>query len=654
MKIDHWRSFALFLIYCSFPVLSMEDPKDNFMDMSLKELLNLEVSVVSNKSESILNTPAVVSRYDASDMEGLGLETVADMLAFIPGLVTHDSEIATTALMIRGLIEGFNQKVLFMLDGVPYWQSSHGDNVISGIPFEAVSHIEVIRGPGGVIYGTNATGGVVNVVTRKSKGGSIIAQGGSNSMVNGGFYHGWDAGEGTLSLSMEIREDDGYKGFYNTRNPPPFYPSDTPLEGEIYRFKSSSSFMGQYNRKGFKAMAHVFESGANGLAAAASIVNEAELKYQGWLIHLEQTFKGENYSLKTFADYNNFFLEIPTANLFNGREDGVQEFANSGRDNFRWRAGAHLDYKFGEKTHFLNGVDYERRSSGEYGNTPLSDDLERIVTMTPQKSQETSLFSQLDFKGEKWRFLLGARFTDNDRSGSDITPRSSLVYQINDEQSLKLLYSVGFNSPNFIQTSIAIPFVISGDPQLIAERLESMDLAWTVAWTNNLFVVNAYRLNAKDFISRIANPNAPGSIFNNSGNFTRYGLEMDWQRAWKAGKLFANLAWQKEGNEVIESDATAIFVPEWNLSVGSSLKIGELHRLGGSVRYVSEREAVSDQTLLNLKYSLNWKGFEFAIALKNLLGETVVVPDISNFGANRLSPGGDPDLNGTLTCRYRF
>ena len=652
-----YRQTCLICVFSLFTAFSFSQDVDSgrdLMDLSLKELLSLEVSVVSNEAESILKTPAIVSRYEASDMEGLGLETLADMLAFIPGLVPHDSEIATTALMIRGLVEGFNQKVLFMLDGVPYWQANHGDNVISGIPFEAISHVEVIRGPGGIIYGTNATGGVVNVVTRKTAGGTLVLRAGSNSLFNGGFYHGWAAGKGTLNVSMETRDEDGYTGFFNTRNPPPFYPSDTPLEGEMKRYKKWTSFMAQYQYKNFKAMIHTFESEASGLAAAASIVNKAELQYQGWMAHLEQAITGDKFHLKLFADYNNFFLEIPTANLFGGTTDGIQEFADNGRDNFRWRAGAHFNYRFGEKIHFLNGVDYEKRSSGEYGNTPSVQSLTRVVTMEPQESQETSLFSQLDFRGHKWRFQMGARFTDNDRSGSEVTPRSALVYQINHKQSLKLLYSVGFNSPNFIQTSLQIPFVVAGDPNLIAERLESLDLAWTISWSNNLFVVNAYHLTASDFIARVPNPNAPGSIFSNSGNFDRTGLELDWQKAWEKGKLFANMAWHREGGDQIDTDPTALFAPEWNISAGSNIKVARNHGLGGSVLYSSAREAVDDLTLVNLKYTFKWSKLELSLAVKNLLGETIVVPDIGNFNNNRLSPGGDPDMNGTVTCRYRF
>lgn len=639
------KSMLIFgLSICIWPVYSQDvGDMEELLNMSISELLN--VSVASTRVENIAHTPAVVSRYEADDMAHLGLRSLKDMLSFIPGFVVQDSEIGTVSIMIRGLVESFNQKVLFLLDGVPYWQSSHGDNALLGIPFEIIDRVEVIRGPGAVIYGTNATGGVVNVITKMGHENQVTVSAGSKGLMRGTAYLSGDWGAlGHLSLMASAKRSDGYDGFFNTRVPPPFYPEDTPLEGDIKRYDEHDSFYLRFSNDNLKAGLHVFGSDSSGLAAAASIVNEAVLKYRGYLATVDYEVKKKKNTFKVFGDYNNFYLSIPTNALFSGRFPGVQEMSDDGGDNYRSRFGLRNEYAFTDKVHWLIGAETERRSSGEYGNTPESSDFSRVVTMEPQQLDETSLYTQLDVSTNKWRFLFGGRYVDNDLAGTDFNPRGSLIYKTTEKSSLKLLYSTGFNAPVFIQQAIVIPFVVAGDPENKAEKVATIDLAYTYTNEKQLFVINAYQTEAEDFIRRVVNPNAPGSLFQNADNFKRHGLEVDFQRAVKNGRIFANLSWQKEANEVHEDDGSALFAPEWRLSLGAHKGFSSKHRFGGSLIWTSEREEVSSQLGMNLSYNYTGKLFDIFVDASNVLGETFVSPDIGNFRPNRLSPSGDPDV----------
>ncbi|RKZ11220.1 hypothetical protein DRQ50_13945, partial [bacterium] len=193
---------------------------NELFNMSLAELMEIKVTVSSHRPELILDTPAIISRYDADEMAGMGLRTLRDMLRFIPGVTVQDHLFGQTFISIRGVYEGFNQKVLFLLDDTPYFMPSHSDIPLLGIPFSSISHIEIIRGPGAVYYGTNATGGVIKVVTRgygQSDQGenNLSLRGGTNSYVNGGGYY--DTGQndwGQLSAAFEVQRDDGYAARY--------------------------------------------------------------------------------------------------------------------------------------------------------------------------------------------------------------------------------------------------------------------------------------------------------------------------------------------------------------------------------------------------------------------------------------------------------
>lgn len=160
------------------PALAGAKPVDVF-DMGLEQLSQLEVSVASGKRDSIVDAPAIVSSYSRADLEKFGIRTLKDMLSFIPGFVRQETYLGTTAVGVRGISDGFNQKLLLLLDETPYWMTSHSDMPLLGIPFESIDHIEVIRGPASVMYGTNASAGIVRVVTRHNDRSALALSAGS-------------------------------------------------------------------------------------------------------------------------------------------------------------------------------------------------------------------------------------------------------------------------------------------------------------------------------------------------------------------------------------------------------------------------------------------------------------------------------------------
>jgi hypothetical protein len=91
----------------------------------------------------------------------MGLIKLEDRVSFSPGFGFQAGSAGQPTQMFRGIQDPFNQKVLFLLDGVPYWQPSHSDVPLRGIPPKAIDHVELIRGPGSVIHGSNARGGVM-------------------------------------------------------------------------------------------------------------------------------------------------------------------------------------------------------------------------------------------------------------------------------------------------------------------------------------------------------------------------------------------------------------------------------------------------------------------------------------------------------------
>lgn len=615
-------------------------------ELNLEDLFNLDVSVAALRAESVITTPAVVSRLDVAEYRKLGLNNLVDILAMVPGLAPIHTEIGTTTLMVRGLSEFFNQKVLFLLDGVPYWQAAHGDHPLFGIPIEAVSHLEIIRGPGSVLYGTNATAAVINVVLTAEANTNINVFLGNNQQRGLGFQQGGRLGTGMwrYQIAAEWQDSDGYQGTFSNREPPSFFPENTPSEGRIARRHGARSVLAKlvYDED-LTLFLHAFSSESTGLAGPARLTNQSELQYTGRLIHLSKRFFGPKWEFQAYADHNIFYLAIPTNNLFGGRADGTQRFSDHGRDNLRYRLGSKFTWWLNHGLSLNAGLEYEHRSTGRYQNVPDDPLLPTVTTMEPGHLDERALFSQLDWQHKGWRFLAGFRHTDLGHADAQTQPRLAVIRKLSDTLSLKALYSEGFNSPNFVQTSIAIDNVIFGNPQLLPEKVKTIDLVLNYATRQRVFIANLYQFRGNDFILRAPRTEGPGSTYINSPSIARSGFELDYQVSLDKVRFFANTAFNESGNRDKLKDPSALFTPRWISSLGGSLSAGDTTRLGLSLRYISEREAAPAHSRLNVSYTYVNRRFELKVTLDNLLAQEVYFSDIVNLQRNRISPSADPN-----------
>ena len=614
--------------------------------MPLEELANLKVTVASADPETIVETPAIVSRYDMETMSSMGLRTLKDALSFIPGVVLQDHLFGQTIVMMRGVYEGFNQKVLFLIDGVPYFMPSHSEIPLSGIPLESISHIEVIRGPGAVFYGTNATAGVINVVTKKDSSSSRLAASyGSNDKINGGGIINHTFNEDTgLSLAFESQKDNGYDARY------PAYPRYA--EGTINKTDEMDSVLAKLRYKKTNLLAQAFQTKTKGLENPRQVNNVNTNEYDGYLLHADYGDTTGNTDWKLFTDYNNFYLNFTVEDQINGNTPGGTRFADGGDENYRWRSGSSVNYHWSKALSIFTGLEYEERHTGDYQSYNAATNATRGVIVPAFGLSEWSLYSQIDYTlGEKWRFLLGGRLTDNSITGTDSVPRVAAVFNIDDQQSIKLLYSVGFNSPSFTQLKADLLPLVKGNPALTPEKIKTVDLAYSFSQGNNLFVANVFYLEAEQFI---VSDRSTGTInFLNASDFERYGAELDYQgvlsRQWT---VFANLAYHAQGNSTDENDTTANYAPQLTTSLGVNYNFLARHSIGGSLRTISHRADSTSLAQLNLDYQYKLEKLTLFSTLRNVLDEEILSPNIGEYSSREI-PCGD-GINFLVGAKYAF
>ncbi|MDE1462191.1 TonB-dependent receptor plug domain-containing protein [Spartinivicinus poritis] len=603
-----------------------EDNGNELLELELEELLAIEVSVASVKPENITNTPAVVSSYTIKDLEKLGIRSLRDVIAFIPGFVLERSRAGLPQVLVRGSTVTFGAKLLVMLDGVPIWSPSHSNIPLFGIPWASIEKVEAIRGPGAVIYGSNAIAGVLNVITKQQDEGVLQASAASNDSLNTtGFYRHSFSNDSAVAFGFERQhKDDGFdaEAFSSSINASPAeYQQKELFESIFLRYQHDSGqvlfsyfndFIEGSSLKGpprpMPGMMPPMPGGMMpGPMPAVIVTNKTpDNKTESLLVHSDYSFSWENHSLMIYGDYNQY---APT--FFAVGETG--QFDDVWRDNFRIRAGIRGEGQLVEWVDYLVGIESELRKIDDFRNINKNPNIPAPVLLRADDVREDSVYGQLDFHQDQWRFLMGARASDNERSGFKVTPRTSLIYSFDGPQSLKLLYSVGFTSPNFDSAMTQDGGIVD------AETIEMVDFVYSYVTTNTLFAANLYYYKGEDFITRDLTAPTPTPAFLNSDSFRRKGLELDYQVQMDKTRLHFNVAYNHEGNKTtISDDPLAALVPELTLNMGAHYRLGN-HLFGMNYGYISRRQVADRSNGLSVNYQYTLGEFEFFISIHNLL-----------------------------------
>jgi iron complex outermembrane recepter protein len=184
-------------------------------DLSLEDLMKLQVTSVSKKEQSLSRVGAAVYVISQNDIRRSGATRIPDLLRMVPGVEVAQIDANTHAISIRGFNNRLANKVLVLIDGrtvyTPTTSGVYWD--MQDVPLEDIERIEVIRGPGGTVWGANAVNGVINIITKNSaetQGGLVTAGVGSQLTGRGLVRYG-----GKLGRSGNYRV---FGNFFRTGN----------------------------------------------------------------------------------------------------------------------------------------------------------------------------------------------------------------------------------------------------------------------------------------------------------------------------------------------------------------------------------------------------------------------------------------------------
>ena len=601
---------------------------NNLLDLELEQLLNIKVSVASVNSESIKDTPAIVSRYERSDLEKMGISDLRDMFNFVPGVIVRNAITGMGLVHIRGIDEAFNQKVLFLLDGIPYHQPSHSLIPLDGIPWEAISHIEVIRGPGTVFHGTQASGGVINVITRDNPDSdTLLAKTGSHQSreASGYFSEQWGDTH-QFYLGGEIRRQDHETVDYEAN-----FPDIGLVVDEIARKQEKDSLIFKYNGENTNFLVHAFSDknvGINDAYADENTLQPFTTESEAYLVHINRRWQYNKLFGEFFADYNFYTFDFKIDNLFAPGANALVKKEGRGEEDYRLRVGTELNYQFSQRALWTLGVEHEARSADRYNLYNAQQPKTELATLIDNnKTDELSVYSQIDISAGKWHYILGGRYTNHEQSGSQLSPRLGIIYSYNHNQTFKALYSTGYNAPNPVQTDVNLSGDVVGNQNLSAETVSSFDLAYSYTDSNLLFIANIYRMEAEDFIIRRFSESLDSVSFFNEGEYIREGAELDFQVALNNVTIFSNLAYIKQGNTIKVSDPDAYRIPEFTSSSGLNYKVSNSHSIGANMSYIGERASLGAYTVFGFNYTATFGRFDVIANIDNAFNKKIKNPN---------------------------
>jgi iron complex outermembrane receptor protein len=320
------------LIGVSVPFLSLAQgvaPRD-LTQVSLEDLMNIQVTSVSKKEQKLAKAGAAIYVITQEDIRRSGATNIPDLLRMVPGVDVARVDQNSWSVSIRGFSDLYGRKLLVLIDGrsvyTPTFSGVFWDQ--QDVPLEDIERIEVIRGPGGTVWGANAVNGVINIMTKSAKAtqGGLFSAGGGSQQTEGLAQYGGKLGTAGMyrafgkyfnvdnsTLPLGGRAADGWHGYHGGfRSDWDLTPRDTlTVQGDILQanegetvstvFSKALPESGTFNNRVEYQAGNILGRWNH------SFLNGSETSFQFYEDHLRRSEDGLNASLNTvdldFSDH---------------------------------------------------------------------------------------------------------------------------------------------------------------------------------------------------------------------------------------------------------------------------------------------------------------------------------------------------------------
>lgn len=432
-----------------------------------------------------VDIPAATEIYDQQKIEKLGANNVMEVVKNIPGFTLTASPTGNTYIGFRGIAK---DNVAILVNGIPLNQDGNYD--LESISADIIDRIEVVKGGATVLYGSNASAGVINIITNKKAAKNKVLIGfGDKNKFKGAVNVATDKLQ--LSYSRQQSKDRGF--VYKNSGASNYYTGDKLEKDSLnlqYAISDNMSLQYMYSKKVSdcsKSVNGVYKPGFH-----------SDIKYN-------------------FGQLRYVNDDLQATVFFRNRDWKFNTSTHQKGHNY----GADLQDKFKLGNTMLTvGANYENE------NTKNSNNIEAA------KRDSAAVFFMTETEvSDKTKIFLGAREAYVEKSGSKFCPQFQVMHSLGTDDNIYLNVNRSMRAPHVNEqwgTSTQLM-----NPDLKAENGWNYEFGWKKKLAaDELFKVNLYHMDINDRIYSQRNYNGSGkSMFLNANKYRNTGVEVSYEKA---------------------------------------------------------------------------------------------------------------------------
>ncbi|MDR2956141.1 MAG: TonB-dependent receptor [Prevotella sp.] len=413
--------------------------------------LNEVMITTSAKSLNRTMSPIVVNQLTAKTFESTNSNTLSQGLNYMPGLrvETNCQNCGTQEVRINGLEGQYSQ---ILIDGQPVFTSLSKMYGLEQLPANMIEQVDVVRGGGSVLYGANAIGGVINIITKEPERNSYQAKY-NLSLIDG------KSADNILSLNssfVDRTKKSGISLFANIRNRNPWDANDDGFS-EIGKNKASSvgfrSYVKPTLQDKFTLEYHYISEYRRGGDNMSRPPHEALIaETTDYNIHSG----GLGYIHFSNGNKNKLTVNISTQRI--GRDSyygGGYDLNGYGRTKELAVTGT-VRYEMNMDKLLFMPAKFTAGFTQEYTNlhdTIHSRNIKQIINVS-------SLYVQNEWRDDDLSFIVGLRGDKHNKVDNiNIIPRASIRYKVRENMNLRAAYSMGYRAPEIIASDLDVPVI---------------------------------------------------------------------------------------------------------------------------------------------------------------------------------------------------
>jgi iron complex outermembrane recepter protein len=450
---------SVWLVLLCAPALAQQAV--DLTQLSVDDLAKIQVTSASKKPESLSEAPAAIYVLTSEAIRAGGFTTLPEALRTVPGLYVVQTNSHSWQVSTRGFSGFDNRKMLVLVDGRSVYSPAFGGVFwdLEDVPLENIDRIEVIRGPGGTLWGANAVNGVINIVTKSA-----------------------DRTLG-VSVSTSIDADTGYTGFIQF--------GGKVGESLNYRLYGKASYWQPLSLPGGTPFDNSFALPQGGMRAdwtvsqkdAITIAGtEVDGRYQGFTVLSNPVIQGEVLKDTNFsARWKHKLSDRSSAEVF----AYCDWYSHGGFPEEKQNTCS---------MEFQHDFAFNARSSVIWGGSLVTTGDFSLVDLRPnyRRFKQESGFFQYEFVAirDRLRILAGSKLESNAFSGFQYQPQMRAVWSVHQAHSLWGSVSRAVRDPSHAEINLdsIAGFVTTpggvltlhafGNPNLQSENVKSYELGY--------------------------------------------------------------------------------------------------------------------------------------------------------------------------------